>query len=493
MNHFKQEPLQKQNACTRYDIPVLTTLDDINTLKNDILSRKTFKHLTNILDKSLEVVFNQIGYGLFVVIDHDHGPKQPIQMFVLCNISIVKPDMQEALNQKEALNSKGDAHTLYTRLFNSTLISNKISSVKKAFNCDHSGQDECRPDYHTVTNSRHLVSMKCLLWYWKDWWKNFDYYSSTMFNFLIETNKKHRLNNNAFILNYFDTPIWPKYTCIKNIYTEAPVDKGCLTTGVIKRGEMLPVFSFTSSDKHNDIMIPFPDVWEMATKNRFGSYCRSLYNDKPYSNIPWQEKRNQLVFRGRNTSCHPNDIQRNARLKYLHFLLSQQTEIKKEFFNVGISSLTTSTLMHVNKTYNDKVVIDWSNLDKIRHQWPTFELKKAMSMAKQSQYKFILDMDGYATSWRLPYEMTYNSVICLQRSDLKSWFYDFSGFQETHLPFSNTSELLHVLKMATKQENETKNIIMADKALKFAEKHFSVDALTLFMATTLNKNCVCQV
>lgn len=47
-----------------------------------------------------------------------------------------------------------------------------------------------------------------------------------------------------------------------------------------------------------------------------------------------------------------------------------------------------------------------------------------ISMEKQSAFKYILDIDGYATPWRLFFELSYQSVIILVRSKYTSWFYD---------------------------------------------------------------------
>ena len=45
-------------------------------------------------------------------------------------------------------------------------------------------------------------------------------------------------------------------------------------------------------------------------------------------------------------------------------------------------------------------------------------------MIDQSNYKYILDIDGFVTPWRLCFELSYNSCIILFLSKYYSWFYD---------------------------------------------------------------------
>ena len=45
-------------------------------------------------------------------------------------------------------------------------------------------------------------------------------------------------------------------------------------------------------------------------------------------------------------------------------------------------------------------------------------------MQEQSNNKYILDIDGYVTPWRLCFELNYNSCIILLLSKYYSWFYD---------------------------------------------------------------------
>ena len=45
-------------------------------------------------------------------------------------------------------------------------------------------------------------------------------------------------------------------------------------------------------------------------------------------------------------------------------------------------------------------------------------------MHEQSNYKYILDIDGYVTPWRICYELQYNSCLLIVRSEYYSWFDD---------------------------------------------------------------------
>lgn len=64
---------------------------------------------------------------------------------------------------------------------------------------------------------------------------------------------------------------------------------------------------------------------------------------------------------------------------------------------------------------------DSNHIVKKLKEWSHIE---QMTMIEQSNYKYILNIDGYVTAWRLSCELSYNSCILLLYSKYYSWFHD---------------------------------------------------------------------
>ena len=99
-------------------------------------------------------------------------------------------------------------------------------------------------------------------------------------------------------------------------------------------------------------------------------------------------------------------------LKDLH----DNNELSKNIdINVGLTDLSTKSIISGNKltVSNSRVISkhlkEWANVAE-------------MPMVEQSNSKYILNIDGYVTAWRLSCELSYNSCIILVYSKYYSWF-----------------------------------------------------------------------
>jgi hypothetical protein len=173
----------------------------------------------------------------------------------------------------------------------------------------------------------------------------------------------------------------------------------------------------------------YPDAWYVISDQKFVRLT-GRKNPSPGVNpykgkVPetdWAKKKDGIVFRGRNTSCYPNDPEKNDRLKILRmFVNGLSTYINYLGIETDVG-LVGNTRNVVLRKENGKNVLDTSDESKIHAVIGKY--KDPIPMDKQSAYKFVLDIDGYVTPWRLVYELSYNSVIILIVSDLTSWFYD---------------------------------------------------------------------
>ena len=240
---------------------------------------------------------------------------------------------------------------------------------------------------------------------------------------MLQTCLKDTNITTCFFINTLDFPVLYKRNCKQHILNEVV----CSINKKIDNG-FIPVLSGATTDEYYDKCIVYVDSWEIASQKKFlnrGEYI-NRYNKKEFNkiNTSWDKKQNELVFRGKNNSCYLNDFEKNDRLKVLNALkeLRDNKDIPSNInLNVGLKSLTNKTLIGFK---NNKYFLYNSDKQKITKQLGDFINVKGLSMVEQSNRKYILDIDGYVTAWRLSCELSYNSCIILVKSKFDSWFYD---------------------------------------------------------------------
>jgi hypothetical protein len=259
--------------------------------------------------------------------------------------------------------------------------------------------------YHRIVKERReWVISGCNFFYWDDWWKDVELYIHIYYDMLLNTITGNM--NTCFFINLFDLPVLNKKECSQFLGDLELTDK------------FVPVLSACTTPDHLDDLNIYPDAWELVSQKKFGRECRDLYFGKTDQfKTPWEQKVNKIVFRGRNTSCYPNDFEKNIRLKVSKLaeeIIQEKDEKIKIDIDIGLNALTTMTLYHDD-------MLDYSKPAQIFAGIPQ---KKGIPMIDQSNCKFILDMDGFVTPWRLCFELSYHSCILLVRSNYISWFYD---------------------------------------------------------------------
>ena len=226
-----------------------------------------------------------------------------------------------------------------------------------------------------------------------------------------------------FFLNLYDYPVLYKHVCNQHILNEFMCSKNKK-----ENNDYIPVLSGCSSNNYYDKCIVYADAWELVSKTKFlnrGKFVNRYYNEEYKKlNTNWGTKKDELIFRGKNNSCFPNDFEKNNRLKVLYLLNKIQESNKitnKININVGLNSVNHKLLFNVEK---NEIKVDISNEDKIINKLHDLVNVQGVSMVEQSNSKYILNIDGYVTAWRLCFELGYNSCIILFLSQYHSWFYD---------------------------------------------------------------------
>ena len=426
--------LKNTDNCFKYKLSYIHAVEDYNDI---IRSFKPLMHPTHYtrLTNTSRFIFDTIGYGIFVFIQN--GKIHTFQPFA--NIYQTKPNTNK----------------ITTKQMND-LYKNKVTDLhilKQKF-------------YHKIVKERkEWVISGCNFFYWDDWWKDLELYIHIYFDMLSRT-----ISGNVttcFFINLFDLPILNKEECmrfISNYDATIPIHQ-----------YFLPVLSACTTEYHLDDLIVYPDAWELVSQRVFGNECRDLYYNKDHLlTKQWNEKKNKIIFRGRNTSCYPNNFNKNIRLKTSNIIneIIESHTINIDI-DIGITDVTTNTL------YTDDELV-YSKPDKIFQQ---IERKKGVSMIDQSKNKYILDMDGFVTPWRLCFELSYNSCILLIRSHYNSWFYDELKHNENIYMINQYADVKEELTTAllhfSTHDDDAERI--ANGSLELYKKIINIDYITAYM------------
>jgi hypothetical protein len=173
---------------------------------------------------------------------------------------------------------------------------------------------------------------------------------------------KSKLPNGVFILSLSDSVLLPKS----------------------KSGNFLPILAYSGKQGYQDIPIPtYDDIFDNEMKDM---------------ETDWSNKKEIAVFRGSSTGCG-NDAKTNQRLKL--------ATMRSENLDVGITQYTS----HLKY----RSVSDIAKAEKVAHVVPKLNWKE------QSQFKYIIHVDGNVVAYRLLKSMLTNSLVLRVKSDFIHW------------------------------------------------------------------------
>jgi len=217
-----------------------------------------------------------------------------------------------------------------------------------------------------------------------------------------------------------------------------------------------PILSMCSSDKYADIAIPTHEDWGRIKSNEgvyFPPKCRN-YSFK--FNLKWETKKATAVFRGSNTGCGYNPSN-NTRLK-----LAKLGTIHPQFFDVGI----TNWNLRIRKN-KDSPYFQIPNVENLK-------LVAKLSPEQQSNYKYLINVDGHVSAFRLSLELSMGCCILLVDSShkWKMWFSDLLEPYVHYVPVkSDLSDLLSQFQWCLKNDEKCKKI--AQNSLNFYNKYLT--------------------
>jgi hypothetical protein len=320
-------------------------------------------------------MFKKVGFGIFVYILK--GKIHTFQIFA--NTTEIKPGSNNLINKTNKNKTKNKNKT------------NKNKNKNKTKKC--------------LKNKKEWGFPYCMISCNNNWWNGFySNYINIYFDMLTTCLKKTTFTT-CFFINLYDIPVLYNKKCKQFIFNDV-----VCKNNPIQSDQYIPVLSGATTQNHYDKCLIYVDAWEIISKkkfmDKFSNTCKNKYTDY-LSNInqTWDNKKNTLIFRGKNNSCYKNDFKKNDRLKILEI-----------FNNINIDNNSNNSItIDVGLTNN-------SNTFSSNEQTEFFKTK--IPMNEQSNCKYILDIDGFVTPWRLCFELCYNSCIILFQSKYYSWFYD---------------------------------------------------------------------
>lgn len=190
---------------------------------------------------------------------------------------------------------------------------------------------------------------------------------------------------------------------------------------------IFPIMSCEDLEGYLDLTIPVHDEWEHATHMYFRPNCRDVYI-QPYEKVPWDEKIKTLFFRGAITGCFWDD--RNMRIRLIK--RSQEWE-KDPRFNaqnpIDNVRFLDAKATHVSPWDTVECRGSCEGSDRSTFRVAPTDLRKLtdwkaayVPQFKQSQYRFLLSIEGSVAPWREPYQLTSGSTLVRAETASKFWY-----------------------------------------------------------------------
>ncbi len=176
-----------------------------------------------------------------------------------------------------------------------------------------------------------------------------------------------------------------------------------------------PILSMCKSDDYADICIPTWDDWARVSVCEGKFFHKSPYQKSYNFTTPWDNRIPTAIFRGGSTG-HGTSLYENKRLLVSHMSLEGIVDIKDgiRLLNAGIVSWNVRPRIHKHNQYIDTFDDDIFNIPLVNY----------MDIEEQSTFKYIVNIDGHVSAYRLSLELGSGSVVLLVESKYKLWFSD---------------------------------------------------------------------
>jgi hypothetical protein len=229
-----------------------------------------------------------------------------------------------------------------------------------------------------------------------------------------------------------------------------------------------------TSDRYSDIPIPTYEDWARVQSPYNVWFPKSCTDYNPEFNKDWNTKKPTAVFRGGSTGCGVT-IETNPRLKlaYLSYI-TKPDDNGIPYLDAGI----TKWNLRPRKIHGEKY-LKTININNLPFQKVSF-----LSPLEQSNYKYIINVDGHVSAFRLSLEMNMGCVILMVDSNWKMWFKDLLLPYKHYIPIkSDLSDLISQIKWCRDHDDKCQEIV--SNAQDFFNTYLQRDGIMDYMQKTL--------
>lgn len=231
--------------------------------------------------------------------------------------------------------------------------------------------------------------------------------------------------------------------------------------------KFLPVLSGSGNSRFADVIVPTYEDWARAVYQSTGKTFpngRSTYPDIPYK--PLGKKISRAVFRGSSTGSG-TDVFTNQRLR-----ACQLSVERPDLVDAKITKWNTRPRKHESS--------DAFKILDIVNEWTG----KPLTPAQQSEYKYILNVQGHVAAYRLSYELSFGSVVLMVESEWKMWFQRLIHPYIHYVPVkADMSDLFSVIEWCEANPDECQTI--ADNARSVYDRYLGTTGILDFLQKTL--------
>ena len=284
---------------------------------------------------------------------------------------------------------------------------------------------------------------------------------------LNEVCKTRKLPDCEFFLNVRDFPVLhsklldPYDELFDDVHSRSYISRK-------HQNQFCPILSCSKKTEFADMLMVNADDWERASNTHFldwkhGCYKKHHINDS----TPYHKKISQVIFRGSATGC---GLHINTNIRLHAALLGYQYP---DILDIG---LTDWNARPKKPKFHHVDVINPSNFP--------FKLKNKISDEDKFKYKYILNLDGHVSAFRLGSELNSGSVIFLPNSEYSLWFSHLLQPFVHYIPLNpDLSDLILRYQWCEENIKECENI--SKNAKKIFNKYLSKDGILDYMSSLI--------
>jgi serine/threonine protein kinase len=291
-----------------------------------------------------------------------------------------------------------------------------------------------------------------------------------MYDMFDELCKSRKVPDCEFFVNKRDFPIMTKdetepYDCM------FPADTPLLSH---KYRTYAPILSMVSSDKFADIVIPTWEDWARTSNELDGRlFDKGRKYDMTFD-VEWKDKFPTAVFRGASTGIGTT-IETNPRLKLAKMNLEKVVDSDGvPLLDAGITKWNVRPRKESHNNYLTTIEMDKLGIPLITPLTPE----------EQSRHKYVVNVDGHVSAFRLSLEMKMGSVILLVDSKYRLWYHKLLVPYEHYIPVKrDLSDLYDQIRWCKTHDEECKKIV--ENCKKFYKQYLSRDSILDYLQNLL--------